>query len=55
MVLPCEFLLHDISFTAKRAIILPYIEKEKEEFNKPAPVFFTIKIVSARRAKMNIF
>jgi len=47
--------LYDISFTAKSAVILSYIEKEEEELNEPAPVLFTIEIIAARRAKMSVF
>jgi len=44
-----------ISFAAKSAVILSYVEKEKKEFNKPASMFFTTEIIAARRAKMNVF
>jgi hypothetical protein len=50
-----EFFLHDIGLAAKSAVILSYVEKEEKEFNKPAPVLFTIEIIAARRAKMNVF
>jgi len=52
---PRELFLYDISLTAKSAVILPYVEKEEEELNEPAPVLFTIEIIAARRAKMNVF
>jgi hypothetical protein len=55
LILPRELFLYDISLTAKSAVILPYVEKEKEELNEPSPVLFIIEIIAARRAKMNVF